>query len=567
MKKTTTLLPLATFLFIAGTLFGQTRYVSNAGNDGVGNDCTDINSPCLTIHKANIEAATGDAILVAPGNYTLTSTLNLSKPTLTLSALDSMHKPIIMSTQNEVINVSAPSITISNLVFKMGLTTTSGMKGIVGTSGFNNLTISGNEFYSTNPGGFLSTGMVFGAYAILLHTGTTPLPDVLIKNNKVSVDQAGDDAFGRGIGIGFSSSDGKGPGGVISGNDIAAYYTIQSIRESANMIVSNNILRGMCMFNDPKNSSITTINNNTFTGVSDQYASSIFTLMDIRTIHEGNIIVSNSDFKNYLYSGIYCMASKNVSILGNTFTPSDSANQFVSLGVNTKLMTAGHQNNNYANEISIKGNTFNPGLPGKGTAITFSDHYGGTTPAFGTVTVGGPALVDRNVFDTLIGHYIELDSLSGSSDSLEIWNPTTFGGEHTPPTTMKPVSQNIIALASNNSYGYATVQQIEAKNIDSLDVSGLGKIILGYVSGAGVMVNNIATAKLYPNPATHQLHISLNGNAISATVQITDVLGNVMYKNTMKSSKTIDVSNFHNGVYFIKIREDNQFLTKRFIKE
>ncbi len=567
MKYTITKFSLLTLsLMLVGIGFGQSRYVSNSGNDAGSNDCSNVSNPCLTIEKAATQALSGDSIIVAPGNYEVTATVDLTKSDITLIAETFSDKPVITSTASDIIKVSASHITISNLIFKMGLTDATGKRGIVGTGGFGDLLLSGNEFYSTNPGGFFSTGMVFGSYAVLLHAPSTTPINVVIDNNTIGMEETNNDAFGRGLGIGFNASGTNGPGGVISNNNIAAYYPVQSIGSGADLTLSNNHLMGMSMFNSPRNGATITLTNNTFDGVADQYASNIFTLLDVRAINNGNVIISDNVFLNFYTTGLFSMASKNVSVLNNMFTPSETADQFISLVANTKLMTSGIQSTSYSDEITIKGNTFNPGIPDKGTAIVFADHYGANTPAFATTIVGGPSAAEKNVFNTDLGHYIQLDSLSGSSDQVTLWNPSGFGGEHTPATIMQPVTQDVIALAANNDYGFTTVQDIEDKNIDSIDVVGLGKIILGYVSPAGLTENVISSAEIYPNPATENLNIVLN-DGLDANIQINDVLGNVVYNGSIHSMKSIDVSGLQNGVYFVKITADNQYTTKKFIKE
>ena len=61
-----------------------------------------------------------------------------------------------------------------------------------------------------------------------------------------------------------------------------------------------------------------------------------------------------------------------------------------------------------------------------------------------------------------------------------------------------------------------------------------------------------------PNPASSYFKVKTN-DVVGATVQVVDVLGNVVLKETvMGSSKTINTENFRNGVYFVRVSADNQ---------
>jgi hypothetical protein len=61
-----------------------------------------------------------------------------------------------------------------------------------------------------------------------------------------------------------------------------------------------------------------------------------------------------------------------------------------------------------------------------------------------------------------------------------------------------------------------------------------------------------------PNPASSYFKVKTN-DVVGATVQVVDVLGNVVLKETvMGSSKTINTENFRNGVYFVRVSANNQ---------
>ncbi|WP_452225780.1 T9SS type A sorting domain-containing protein [Lacinutrix cladophorae] len=71
------------------------------------------------------------------------------------------------------------------------------------------------------------------------------------------------------------------------------------------------------------------------------------------------------------------------------------------------------------------------------------------------------------------------------------------------------------------------------------------------------------TISIYPNPTTSDLHIKINSNLKAVTIY--SVLGKEVLST---SNKSIDVSRLLNGVYLIRIKDENGGVTtKRFIKQ
>ena len=70
--------------------------------------------------------------------------------------------------------------------------------------------------------------------------------------------------------------------------------------------------------------------------------------------------------------------------------------------------------------------------------------------------------------------------------------------------------------------------------------------------------------EIYPNPANNYLNIDTNENINE--ISIYNVVG-VMVYSEQNFNGTIDLSNFNNGVYFIRISTEKGDITKRFIKQ
>ncbi len=74
--------------------------------------------------------------------------------------------------------------------------------------------------------------------------------------------------------------------------------------------------------------------------------------------------------------------------------------------------------------------------------------------------------------------------------------------------------------------------------------------------------------RLYPNPSDSVLNIELQNANSSGTIQVYDMLGKQIYTQSITTANVskIDVANWDNGLYLIKISSDNGEETKRFIK-
>jgi hypothetical protein len=85
-------------------------------------------------------------------------------------------------------------------------------------------------------------------------------------------------------------------------------------------------------------------------------------------------------------------------------------------------------------------------------------------------------------------------------------------------------------------------------------------------------VNDIETTSgfnLFPNPSDSIITIELNGSPSHLTVEVFDILGKqIMIQNLENTNATqVDVSNWNNGLYLIKISNDDKIETKRFVKQ
>ena len=81
--------------------------------------------------------------------------------------------------------------------------------------------------------------------------------------------------------------------------------------------------------------------------------------------------------------------------------------------------------------------------------------------------------------------------------------------------------------------------------------------------GLGFNENQLNNVSMYPNPATDQLMIKGEEGILT----ITSLTGEVLYSEDHDTFSQLDVSNYSNGVYVIKLINASGSYTNRFIKQ
>ncbi|MFL0352371.1 S8 family serine peptidase [Xanthomarina sp. GH4-25] len=73
--------------------------------------------------------------------------------------------------------------------------------------------------------------------------------------------------------------------------------------------------------------------------------------------------------------------------------------------------------------------------------------------------------------------------------------------------------------------------------------------------------------KVFPNPVTNKMHISLAATDIQTQVVLYNILGKKVLETNLYQSATIDVSDLAKGVYLLNIKTENSTITKKLIKK
>ena len=91
-------------------------------------------------------------------------------------------------------------------------------------------------------------------------------------------------------------------------------------------------------------------------------------------------------------------------------------------------------------------------------------------------------------------------------------------------------------------------------------------MIRAYIEGEGVesIVELGSSFNVYPNPAKNQIFVETEMNI--EEISVYDTFGRLM-TTVNGQQKTVDVSELNNGVYFVRIKSNNEVITRQFVKE
>jgi len=87
----------------------------------------------------------------------------------------------------------------------------------------------------------------------------------------------------------------------------------------------------------------------------------------------------------------------------------------------------------------------------------------------------------------------------------------------------------------------------------------------------GIISNNAATlsgVKVYPNPTSGTLYFQLNTVGENASIELYNAIGQLVLNERLLSKEAmLDLNDFKSGIYFIKVKNGNEIIIKKIIKE
>ena len=97
------------------------------------------------------------------------------------------------------------------------------------------------------------------------------------------------------------------------------------------------------------------------------------------------------------------------------------------------------------------------------------------------------------------------------------------------------------------------------------NVTGFSSVNIQWEASGTVGINNIAVddnIQIFPNPTKNIFHI--RGDNITE-IEILNMSGSLIFKNN--STTRIDMTNYKNGIYLVRIKDGNRTIVKKLVKE
>ena len=177
-----------------------------------------------------------------------------------------------------------------------------------------------------------------------------------------------------------------------------------------------------------------------------------------------------------------------------------------------------------------------------------------------SLVIYGPSSAGNDGGDTICMNepYNLLSSLSGTID---------LGGQWIDPTGATLAGPAITGSSIPGSYNY---QYVTTNGVCDADTSTVLLFVNPDCDYLGLMEADLGFFELYPNPTSGEFSIQANDAEGFFSVEVTDLNGRIVstLKNfiTANEIKSIDLSSSENGVYFVKIYNNNVFRTYRLVK-
>ncbi|WP_179352534.1 endonuclease [Winogradskyella vidalii] len=208
---------------------------------------------------------------------------------------------------------------------------------------------------------------------------------------------------------------------------------------------------------------------------------------------------------------------------------------------------------------------------GSYTEVSWTGDAGGTWNA--TEARTDQSINTSNAITIRDGELV-LPTTSGGIGSLTVTTKRVFSGSD--GTFNVNVNGTLVGtIAYSDTEQTVTIPNINIENSISVVINGnsdSGNRVafddLSYTCFTSLNTTefNLETIKLHPNPVNNNLTVDLNSN-IDTSIEIYDILGKRVFKNTISKTRTLNLQSLNTGIYIVKLIQGNATTTKKLVKQ
>ncbi len=169
-------------------------------------------------------------------------------------------------------------------------------------------------------------------------------------------------------------------------------------------------------------------------------------------------------------------------------------------------------------------------------------------------------------------------SLTGGGGRISTTNAVTVTAGTSWTSIIIPIAAADMETVTGGSSVSGTLANVtEMRILSSPTPSWQGETIAATLDVDNIMAMAVLSTKdhklanafsISPNPGNDRLNLKLSKLNSNATVEVFDVLGKKIYVDKVNAiTKTVNVSQWNNGVYLVRLTTDSGTQTKRFVKQ
>ncbi len=171
---------------------------------------------------------------------------------------------------------------------------------------------------------------------------------------------------------------------------------------------------------------------------------------------------------------------------------------------------------------------------------------------------------NQNVTDAITGA-----TLTSYSTKSFTWDGTDLSGALVPDGDYKVTVEECWSHGSSKvTKSFTFTKNGSESHLAPADDENFTDVALGWVpSTTGIeSIEDSDAFSVFPNPAHDKIYIDFHANAQSCSIYIVNTLGQEVYREKENKPhagiKSIDISNFKNGIYFVKVEMNSRMQTK-----